>query len=190
MLDSTCKCRANDYFPYYNTSLGKRECVHCHPLCLTCMSRLNNECFTCDPSVGGTLVAPNTCGCYNRFYYEEELKRCVSCSYLCGNCYGPRSDQCFTCSITSGYLVIDKPNVCVGDCDVLGGYYRDISTCKRNDISSQLLECNPVCLSCFGPNTVNCYLCADLSKVTYNGVCMPECQSHYYVSNRMCFSIL
>ena len=104
-------------------------CNTCHPLCNYCKGVLNTQCFSCKHSNTITFIPPSICTCKAGYYYDSGTKQCQPCDPLCESCFGRSPNECYDCAI---YSVDDDPNLCVGQCEVLGSYYKDGSTCKGN----------------------------------------------------------
>ena len=71
-----------------------------------------------------------------------------------------------------------KTTLCVTDCvKDLTSYYYYSGTCY---------QCDTSCLTCYGGNINNCFLCKDPSQVQYLGSCSANCPNHFFNSNGVC----
>eukprot|EP00826_Nyctotherus_ovalis_P007587 TRINITY_DN11916_c0_g1_i4.p1 TRINITY_DN11916_c0_g1~~TRINITY_DN11916_c0_g1_i4.p1 ORF type:complete len:573 (+),score=41.61 TRINITY_DN11916_c0_g1_i4:259-1977(+) len=112
----------------YTEISGSTSCLPCDPLCNYCYGPLNTQCTACVESATVLYVAPDTCECPYRYYYDILSLQCEPCSVLCPSCFGPSSEQCYRCDAALSYEVEDRSNVCVPTCD--DEYYKDSTLCK------------------------------------------------------------
>ena len=102
-------------------------CRTCHPLCNSCIGVLSTQCLSCKYSPTIISISPRTCSCKENYYYDSDKKECQACSPLCSSCFGPSSNECYDCT---KYEVEDDKYLCVSQCEDLGNYYLDGTTCK------------------------------------------------------------
>ena len=75
-IGSSCTCSASGYFEYPD-SFGVLDCIICHPLCKDCTGTLLSNCIACNSEKKAVLIAPNTCGCMDGFYFDLSLFTCT-----------------------------------------------------------------------------------------------------------------
>lgn len=100
---------------------------------------------------------------------------CINCPSLCDTC--DQTGICITC--VSGAFFSPYDNLCHNPCP--GAYYGDTSTyvCEA---------CDPSCLTCFGPTSVQCNSCPPLTYLVYS-TCYSTCPPHTYsLTCQMCHS--
>eukprot|EP01022_Parablepharisma_sp_SALTPOND_P012508 TRINITY_DN1609_c0_g3_i1.p1 TRINITY_DN1609_c0_g3~~TRINITY_DN1609_c0_g3_i1.p1 ORF type:complete len:863 (+),score=15.08 TRINITY_DN1609_c0_g3_i1:144-2591(+) len=138
MQNGDCRCSADGYKEYLNSTDNKLYCITCHPLCSECNGPGGDECIECDSSKNAVLVSTNTCGCATHYFYDESEGNCIPCHTLCLNCVGPNADQCVGCDTNIALYVAGKQGLCVMECE--DGYFKNGNTCESIFVSAYLKQ--------------------------------------------------
>ena len=127
----SCTCSAPMYFIINDPSLNKKVCITCHPICDVCTGPSADQCSSCSIASGSIFVAPSSCVCPSKTYYDYGISKCKKCSILCNECSGASNSECLGGCSPTGLSVENSPSTCVIDCmTMLEGYYKQGMTCK------------------------------------------------------------
>ncbi|XP_006996032.2 proprotein convertase subtilisin/kexin type 5 isoform X1 [Peromyscus maniculatus bairdii] len=134
-------------------------CEHCSSPCRTCEGNATN-CHSCERDFvldGG--VCRETCP--EKHVAVEGV--CQHCPEMCQDCIHEKI--CKEC--IPGFFLYD--DACSNSCPK--HFYPDLRQC---------VSCHENCLECNGPKQDDCKVCADTSKVLYNGLCLDMCPEGTY----------
>lgn len=152
---------------------GQTTCLKCHDYCTKCSKAIDN-CSSCIANVG-IEHKNNKCLCKTkaRFYEHEEEGK-----LFCDPCY----EFCKVC--------VKKPNYCLS-CLSIPGVNRVRNQCLcngkgyglRHNVElgvDECFPCYPLCSSCYGFLSTECYLCDKDKFAIYVDPSTCICRDHYY----------
>lgn len=171
---SCTPCQPGSYQP----DPSQTSCLDCHDLCATC-SGTAETCFSCITGPG-IFLKDNKCLCdLEGGYYEHNVGgelRCDPCHEFCQTCSGDPKD-CQSCRNIPGVEKKSNECLCIGE-----GYnlYHDPDLDKDTCI-----PCHPLCSSCFGALSTECYTCESSKSAVYVDPNTCTCSEGYYYDSSL-----
>ena len=151
----------------------------CHGTCATCNGPLSSDCLTCKSSFiqsnAGTLSE-----CVTSCEDVGNPTSCLTCHPQCIYCRGPSNQFCTTCREDT--IMVDGITTCVPRC-TNSTYLASVSGSNY-----ECQDCNPLCLTCNGPDSTDCTQCRGASEIISGRVvCLQSCPNNTYkASNGSC----
>eukprot|EP00826_Nyctotherus_ovalis_P002533 TRINITY_DN10508_c0_g2_i4.p1 TRINITY_DN10508_c0_g2~~TRINITY_DN10508_c0_g2_i4.p1 ORF type:complete len:339 (-),score=13.38 TRINITY_DN10508_c0_g2_i4:92-1108(-) len=179
---SRCKCKE----PYvWHKDEGACHCPRgnyekINFLCLPCPVNTyeeNHECNPCPPNEYQPLEGQTNCPCSaSNGYMKQEGSHqvCETCYELCSKCEDD-PQNCQACFNLPG--VIQTSNRC--HCNPEGFYLYHNPEFNKDECR----QCHPLCSSCYGPSSSECYSCNSFKGAAnfHDTVC--ECSARFYYDN-------
>jgi proprotein convertase subtilisin/kexin type 5 len=152
-------------------------------MCLSCTGLTENDCIECTVGLTKMITAgevsclfdcnmedPTCLDSFTNAFFENADNLCVQCSPTCCECID--ATTCVTCNF-GFYAVYDQEfNLleCTSTC--VDGYYPDVSW-------NECTPCNDACLTCTGPEHLDCTACHPdfYSNGTYS--CVGSCDAGF-----------
>ena len=108
------------------------KCAGCHQSCENCSGPGHDECISCKPGLGYSIMTKSCHPCDPGRYFDSKIKnQCRDCHMDCDLCHGPDIETCDKCKFP---LARDKWNkTCVRCCD-------DSQDAIPNQIKSEVVE--------------------------------------------------
>ena len=178
LRDSACvihestSCPTGQYFDH-----RAHECRLCHATCASCEGKESNQCTAC---FGGAVInEEGRCtdsrqlrmSCFPGQYFDGDEFACATCPSTCDNC-----SNTLTCTSCPPGASLTRHGSCVRSC--LPNTGKDHSVCYGD-------HCHQSCLTCFGPESINCNSCYEGLLLADNS-CVQKCPTHSFRSDLTC----
>ncbi|EAR95397.3 transmembrane protein, putative (macronuclear) [Tetrahymena thermophila SB210] len=174
---------------YWGNS-STHTCDQCDPNCLTCQPQgPSTSCLSCSsPLFLKSFTCISSCNPIGE-YGDTNTRKCTPCDNSCYTCNQQNNNNCLSCT---GLLQFYQ-NQCLNTCSP--SYYGYNNVCQKQcpnnmypDDSTNLCQpCNPICPTCFGSQTSQCYSCQDPYYLDVH-TCVLQCPSNKYknIQNQKC----